>query len=94
MINLDGYRPLESKADAVQKFPRPMNVFSASLDVIIKTLRNVAAILDPLYELLSPHKNSIREAQTELITDGSNTAIGATIQQVVDGVARLLAFFF
>ena len=81
-----------------------------------KSKKKIAAILDPLYKLLSPHKNSVKpvewtsltlasflqikqvlsnatllnypipEAQTELITDASNTAIGATIQQVIDGV--------
>ena len=68
VINPNEYRPLESKVDAVKKFPRFTNVkqlqrFLGFVGYYCKSIKNVSAILDPLYKLLSPHKNSVKPVE-------------------------------
>ena len=125
-ISGDGIRPLPSKVDAVNRFPRPTTVkqlqeFLGMINYYHRFIPNAAGILTPLYHLSSAKQKQLREwnqthehaftsandslAQAAmsatpnsadnlfLVTDASNIAIGAVLEQGTDGHRRPLGFF-
>ena len=125
-ISGDGIRPLLSKVDAVNRFPRPSTVkqlqeFLGMINYYQRFIPNAAGILTPLYHLSSTKEKQLEEwNQTHeqaftsakdslaqavmlatpngadnlfLVTDASNIAIGAVLEQGTDGHRRPLGFF-
>ena len=125
-ISGDGIRPLASKIDAINRFPRPTTVkqlqeFLGMINYYHRFIPNAAGILTPLYHLSSTKEKQLEEwNQTHehaftsakdslaqavmlatpngadnlfLVTDASNIAIGAVLEQGTDGHRRPLGFF-
>ena len=125
-ISGDGIRPLPSKVDAVNRFPRPTTVkqlqeFLGMINYYHRFIPNAAGILTPLYHLSSAkqkqlgewnqtHEHAFTSAKDSLaqaamlatpnsadnlflVTDASNIAIGAVLEQGTDGHRRPLGFF-
>ena len=125
-ISGDGIRPLPSKVDAVNRFPRPTTVkqlqeFLGMINYYHRLIPNAAGILTPLYHLSSAkqkqlgewnqtHEHAFTSAKDSLaqaamlatpnsadnlylVTDASNIAIGAVLEQGTDGHRRPLGFF-
>ena len=125
-ISGDGIRPLSSKVEAVNRFPRPTTVkqlqeFLGMINYYHRFIPNAAEILLPLYHLSSSKqkeleawtpthehsfisaKNALAQAATlatpnntnklYLVTDASNIAIGAVLEQCNNGHRQPLGFF-
>ena len=125
-ISGDGIRPLPSKVDAINRFPRPTTVkqlqeFLGMINYYHRFIPNAAGILTPLYHLSSTKEKQLEEwNQTHehaftsakdslaqavmlatpngadnlfLVTDASNIAIVAVLEQGTEGHRRPLGFF-
>ena len=124
-ISPSGVKPLQSKVDAVQKFPTPSTVkqlqeYLGMVNFYHRFLPNIANTLTPLYNALkgkpkvlpwgpqetaafTASKQALSDATSltfpapnaplQLTTDASDTALGAVLEQVIQGKPRPLGFF-
>ena len=125
-ISSSGVAPLQSRVDAIRRFPRPTSVkalqeFLGVVNYYHRFISHAAEILSPLYDVLGGPTSvelnwtdscdrAFEAAKTALVesatlsfpvpraplvitTDASNVAVGAVLEQIVDGQPRPLAFF-
>ena len=126
-VSCEGVRPLDSKVDAVRKFPRPntatqLRRFTGLVNFYHRFIPHCAQILRPLNTLLPTARSSqqltwtkeadtafldIKEALAQaallshpkpdaptcIVTDASNIAVGAVLQQLIDGAWCPISFF-
>ena len=124
-ISPAGIAPLSAKVDAILQFPRPTTLkklqeFMGMLNFYHRFIPNAAAILRPLYAMLSnkskllswsddttyafeSSKAALADSVTlhfpvsgapiSLTADASDTAVGAVLEQFLNGAWQPLAFF-
>ena len=126
-VSSKGIRPLDSKVEAVVKFPQPttarqLREFVGLINFYHRFIPHCADILRPLNALLAATRSSqslswtegatkafidIKEALAQatllnhpkpsaptcIVTDASDTAVGAVLQQLIDGVWCPISFF-
>ena len=121
-ISPAGIAPLSAKVDAILQFPRPITLkklqeFMGMLNFYHRFISNAAAILGPLYAMISSKSKLLSRsddtthafesskaalagsvtlhfpvsgAPISLTADASDTAVGAVLEQVLNGAWQLL----